>query len=418
MPDPKRILILTADVGFGHRSAANAIAAALQETRGDACDIEIVNPLDDERTPSFLRNSQSDYDNLVREMPELYRLRYQISDTAVPNAIFESIVTVSLFNIIRDILVRNKPDVVISTHPMFPAPLSAVIAVKKFDIPCITVVTDLIGVHRLWFNPAVDLCLTPTAEAREEGLKFGLADEQVLVTGVPVHPNLNGDFDPISLRRELGWREDLRAILVVGSKRIKNLMDFLHVLNHSALTVQMILIAGGDEDLYHRFMNTEWHGVVQCYNYVDNMPAMLRASDCVISKAGGLIITEALACGLPLLLVDVTPGQELGNAEYVIGNGGGEFARSPLEALEILFHWFDNGALLLSQYQQRASTLGRPESAYTVADLVWGAAGSGYMRSEKRPRPVIPAILELLNSFGVNPDEDDPAQAGDITQKL
>jgi hypothetical protein len=87
MSDQKRVLILTADIGFGHRSAAKAVKAALQETYGERCRVEIVNPLDDERTPAMLRDSQTDYDRMVREMPDLYKLRYQISGSPIPNTI-------------------------------------------------------------------------------------------------------------------------------------------------------------------------------------------------------------------------------------------------------------------------------------------------------------------------------------------
>ncbi len=84
MPDNKHILILTADAGFGHRSAANAIAEALQDTHGNECTYEIVNVLDDERTPRLLRDSQSDYDRIAREMPDVYKFGYEATDSTAP----------------------------------------------------------------------------------------------------------------------------------------------------------------------------------------------------------------------------------------------------------------------------------------------------------------------------------------------
>ena len=95
-PAKKRILILTADAGFGHRSAANAVAAALEEVYPDQCQVEISNPLDDHRTPFFLRDSQSDYDTIIRNAPELYRFGYDASDSTVPNSILESALAVLL----------------------------------------------------------------------------------------------------------------------------------------------------------------------------------------------------------------------------------------------------------------------------------------------------------------------------------
>jgi 1,2-diacylglycerol 3-beta-galactosyltransferase len=95
----KRILILTADVGFGHRNAAKAIAAALDERYGKACSIEIANPLDHKLTPAILRESQTDYDKMVRRMPDAYKLSYQFSNEPVPSAVIESGLTVLLFNV-------------------------------------------------------------------------------------------------------------------------------------------------------------------------------------------------------------------------------------------------------------------------------------------------------------------------------
>ena len=76
----KRILILTADAGFGHRSAANAIQEGLVELYGDKVIVEVVNALDEPTAPNFLRESQSDYDRWVRNVPELYQLGYEASD--------------------------------------------------------------------------------------------------------------------------------------------------------------------------------------------------------------------------------------------------------------------------------------------------------------------------------------------------
>jgi 1,2-diacylglycerol 3-beta-galactosyltransferase len=60
MNPKKKVLVLIADTGFGHRSAANAIIAALREKHGDQLEISLVNPLDDKRTPFFLRESQEE----------------------------------------------------------------------------------------------------------------------------------------------------------------------------------------------------------------------------------------------------------------------------------------------------------------------------------------------------------------------
>jgi 1,2-diacylglycerol 3-beta-galactosyltransferase len=112
----KRILILTADYGYGHRSAAQAIAQALQETHGEDCMVEIVNPLDDPRAPVFLRDGGNGYDRIVREAPELYRLSYRASESRFAGILINGSWTLMMFNILRDLLLEKQPDVIVCTY--------------------------------------------------------------------------------------------------------------------------------------------------------------------------------------------------------------------------------------------------------------------------------------------------------------
>ena len=102
----------------------------------------------------------------------------------------------------------------------------------------------------------------------------------------------------------------------------------------------------------------------------------MHASDGLICKAGGLIVTEAMACGLPMMLIDIIPGQETGNAEYVVEGGAADLAESPLKALEVLSHWMMNDKKLL-RAALNSMKLGKPFSAYKAADLLWKAAERG-----------------------------------------
>jgi len=373
----KRILILIADYGYGHHSAAIAISEALQETYGQECVVEIVNPLDDERAPAILRDEQVNYDRIIRDMPDLYKLGYQVSDSSAASSLIESAMTLLLFNLLRDVVHQHQPDVIICTYPLYPAILSAIFSSENRHIPIITVVTDLATVHNLWFSTRADLCLVPTQTVYNLAVEAGLAPEKVKITGIPVHPELaKGKRDQASIRLKLGWAPDLFTVLAVGSKRVENLYESLHALNHSGLPLQLAIVAGGDEDLYHRFEETEWHQEAHLYNFVTNMATLMRAADCVIGKAGGLTVTETLACGLPIILINVIPGQETGNANYVVNGNAGDLARDPMEVLEVMCHWLEKEGELYKARSQNARSLGRPRAAYDIAELVWAAANS------------------------------------------
>ncbi len=392
----QRVLILTADAGFGHRSAANAIAAAFDNLFGAMCDVDIVNPLEDKRAPFLLRDLQSDYDKLVRNSPELYRIGYDASDTTVTSAIVESALTVLLYEVMRDVVRNYRPDVIISTYPLYQSPLEAVFTMHNREIPLLTVVTDLATVHRIWFNRSVAACLVPTEVVRNLALQYGLNEEQVTVTGIPVNPQLA--FDQRSrdeVRSELGWQDGLVTVLAVGSKRVDRLLGTIHVLNHFGQPLQLAIVTGKDRELYDVLSKIEWHVPVHLYEYVQNVPTMMRAADCLVCKAGGLIITEALAAGCPMMLIDVIPGQETGNAEYVVGAGAGDLARSDFEVLEVLSHWMMNGGRLLQQRAETAKSLGKPLAANHVAKLAYKHS----LQSAPARRHILsrPTLIDLFN---------------------
>jgi 1,2-diacylglycerol 3-beta-galactosyltransferase len=385
---PKKIMILTGDAGFGHRSASKAIAATLEEQHPGECNIQIINPYKDKRLPKFLRRSGSNYDRMVRQMPSLYKLQYQVSDGDLTSVVIQNALAVLVTKALAELLQRYDPDVIITPYPLFQGALEAAFIENKCVIPFLTVVTDHAPVTKLWFHLAADWCLVPSSQVREQAIEYGLSPEKVIVTGIPVHPDLVKDTrPPAQVRAELGWIPERTTVLAVGSKRSKNMLGLLNALNHSGLPLQFALVAGGDDALYRRFQSIEWHVPAHLYNFVDNMPELLRAADCVVCKAGGLIVTEALACGLPILLTDYIEGQETSNLRYVVDGGAGILAEKPLEGLETLFHWLAEDGRLLKQVSQNARQLSYPNAAYDIARLAWSAAVRGAQEIQKETLP-------------------------------
>jgi 1,2-diacylglycerol 3-beta-galactosyltransferase len=371
----------------------------LQETHGSDCTVEIVNPIEDERVPAILRDNPADYDRMVREMPGLYKVGYEVSDTPAPSAMIESAMTVMLYDTLRDVVRRCQPDAIVTTYEFYQAPLAAFYTISRQHIPLLTVVTDLAPVHRLWFHQTADLCLVGAPAVGDQAIESGLLPDKVQVTGIPVHPNLvRQDRSRAAIHAELGWppRPDLTTVLAVGSKRVGHLAEVLHALNHSGLPLQLALVAGGDDELYHQFQSTEWHVPTHVYNFVKDMPTLMQAADCIVCKAGGLIVTESLACGLPILLTDVIEGQETSNARYVVEGGAGELAQSAMGGLETMCHWLANGGTLLAQRAQNAKHLGRPRAAYDVAELAWAAALRGPQIRAERHAPELSKLTALL----------------------
>ena len=100
------------------------------------------------------------------------------------------------------------------------------------------------------------------------------------------------------------------------------------------------------------------------------MPEFMRASDLIIAKAGGLIVTESMASGLPMILIDVIPGQESGNAEFVQEGKAGFLAENEIEFIEVLSHLFFDDQAGLIKAKENAKAIGKPTSAMQIAKLI------------------------------------------------
>ena len=114
-------------------------------------------------------------------------------------------------------------------------------------------------------------------------------------------------------------------------------------------------------------IRNERHVPVKIYNYCEVLSELMLASDFILTKAGGLITSESLASGLPMLLTDVLPGQEEGNAKIIEDYDAGRVIRSQYDLLEHLCHMLINDGHRLKQMQKNAARIGKPQAARDIS---------------------------------------------------
>jgi 1,2-diacylglycerol 3-beta-galactosyltransferase len=284
---------------------------------------------------------------------------------------------------------------------LYQAPLNAVLAVNNLTIPVMTVLTDISTLHRIWFNTDVDNFVVPNSYVKDLAISYGIDAQKILNLGIPVHPKIALlTQSKEQLRKELGWEAGKITILAVGSKRVEHFIEMLDILNHSGFQLQLVIVAGKDQDLFKELQENEWHQKALVYEFVDEMPKFLKAADIILCKAGGLIVTESLASGLPLLLIDVIPGQETGNAEFVVENKAGFWIKSQIELLSSLCHLFLEKNKQLKEMQASAFKLGKPQAAFSIAEKIY----ENVQKTKSLP-PIYKerrsTILELLEKFQI-----------------
>lgn len=386
----KKVLILTSDAGFGHRKASEAISAALQELYPETVEVSIVNPINDPDMPNLVRRLETGYDDMVLEDPNLYRLWYNATDAPVTAQLMQEVTTTAMNKTLIKILYNERPDVVVSTHPSYN--VSSIRALQQVGArhytPVHVVVTDLVGVHALWFNKVADYTFVPTGAVYKLALDNGLGKKQVKLTGLPVHPRIARETRTTAeIREALGWEPGQITGLVVGSARSTQTAGVVQMLDRSGLDLQIAAVSGGDAETEIKLREVTWKSRVHVYGHVSNLAEMMHAADFVVCKAGGLIVSESLAAGKPLALFDALPGQEVGNVKYVTESGAGDWSPGPVGVLTTVVSWLAHDQAELRKHRAMARKLGKPRAAYEIAELIMRSAENPEMPHLNEPEP-------------------------------
>jgi 1,2-diacylglycerol 3-beta-galactosyltransferase len=372
---PKRLLFLFSDTGGGHRAAAEAIIAALQERHGDAVQCTLVDVFRQYSPPPF-KYAPELYPLWIKRGRLMWTLGYHMSDRRGQPAMMTFMVR-SIWRKFKAGLDRmfaeNPADLIVSVHPLLNT--LSMVSLRRMPTrpPFVTVVTDLVSTHAFWFNRNIERILVPTEQAFERGAKLRVKPERMRVTGLPVHPRFAGGLiHKDEARAKLGWDATLTTILLIGGgEGMGPLYRIARRINALNARCQLVIVAGRNEALREKLASRPWNQPTHIYGFVTNMPELMAAADILVTKAGPGTISEACMAGLPMIISDHIPGQEYGNVRYVIDNGAGLFARGPRRVAEVVRRWLSEPKEQLAQRAAKALTLARPNAVWDIADELW-----------------------------------------------
>lgn len=362
-----KILVLFSDTGGGHRSAAEAVIEALEEKFAGTFVLDMVDVFK-AYAPYPLSRMPELYPTMVK-VPNLWRLGYRVVDGRRRSRWMMD----TLWPWIRPAakqLVREHPaDLVFCVHPLFNSPVLR--ALGKRRPPFITAVTDLITAPNYWFHRRVDVCVVPTEEVRRSALRNGLRREQVVLLGLPISNKFLRTEEKASLRRKLGWPPNRPVVLIVGGgEGMGPLFNTARAIMYTSPECALVVITGRNEKLRHQMETVEWTVPTRIYGFVSNMPEFMNAADILVTKAGPGTISEALACGLPMVLYSRIPGQEDGNVRYVVEEGAGRWAPGSERTSNAVRRWIVNPKIRESAAAS-CRRIARPQAADDIADLIW-----------------------------------------------
>ncbi|CAN6459564.1 unnamed protein product [Victoria cruziana] len=371
----KNVLILMSDTGGGHRASAEAIKDAFRLEFGDEYRV-FVKDVWKEHTGWPLNDMERSYKFMVKHV-QLWKVAFHSSSPRWVHCLYLAAFAAIYARKVEDGLMKYKPDIIISVHPLMQHIPLWVLKWQGLhkNVVFVTIITDLNTCHPTWFHPGVTRCYCPSEEVSKRALLDGLDPSQLRVYGLPIRPSFcRAVFSKDDLRVELEMDQQLPAVLLMGGgegmgpvkKTAKALGAALYDESLSKPIGQIVIICGRNQALASSLGSIEWKVPVKIRGFETQMEKWMAACDCIITKAGPGTIAEALIRGLPIILNDFIPGQEVGNVPYVVDNGAGVFSKSPKETANLVARWFGPEAEELRRMSQNALNLAQPEAVFNI----------------------------------------------------
>jgi 1,2-diacylglycerol 3-beta-galactosyltransferase len=403
---PIPLLFLVGDTGGGHRSAARAVAQAVEASWAGRFTPVICDPLLGPGAPLRLRWVVGLYGPAIRLTPWLWGLLWH--GFSSPRALewFRRTLLSPAYRSVADAVAAHQPAAIVAFHPMTAGP-----AVRARDsgapqVPVVTVITDLITAHLSWRDAAVDQVIVPSSAIAERCALDGMPAERYVEIGLPVaaefagHPLRPGQRE--SLRRALGLHEHrFLVVLTGGAEGSGGIYQRALALLEAFEDIDVAVICGRNRRLEQRLGRRAGRagGRLTVLGFVDNMADWMRCADVLVGKAGPGTIAEATCCAAPLVLTSWVPGQEAGNAEFVVSAGAGRYAPRPRDLVAEV-DWLRRNPADLAAMRAASAALSRPGAAADIAGLLARLADPGGVADEvAEPRPVrqdgseLPSVL-------------------------
>ena len=372
----KKILIFYGSYGGGHLAAAKSIKKYLEETYDDV-ELEMIDCI--EYINKFLNKvSTGAYKQMAKNAPWMWEMVYNHSKDGALARITNT--SNKLMSRKLNLLLQEfNPDLVISTHP-FGNQMCAILK-RRGKIKCkiATTLTDF-KLHNQWLylSEYIDYFFVSNDLMKEEMIKKNINGEKIFVTGIPVSNRFLQTFDKEKIFNDFELSKDKHTVLFFaggeyGLGRDTTFMT-LKALIRLFKDIQVIAISGRNKRMHKKFSklieDTNSSDRIKLLTFTDKVPELMNISDIVITKPGGLTITESLVSHLPIIIINPIPGQEEENAEFLVNHGAAIWIQKHdniARKLKTLSRNPDQVALMKSKSEE----LAKPFSTKEICDFLY-----------------------------------------------
>ena len=364
----KRILVLSVSAGAGHMRAAEAIRACA-DIHGSNVTVTHLDAMN--YVPAGFRKLYTDfYITLVNRHPAIWGYLYHLTNEAEPDGKLQrlrrGIERLNTIGLRREIA-AIEPDAIVCTHFLPAEILSHLIRKERIACPVWVQVTDF-DLHRMWVQSHMTGYFAANEEVAFRMRAHGIAADAIHVTGIPIMPAFDQALRREECAREFGLDPQRKILLLMGGGAG---MGSLDAIAERLLALdgdfQLVVLAGKNAGTLDRLRQLagRYPGRLLAQGFTDRVERLMACADLVITKPGGLTVSECLAMGLPMIINDPIPGQEERNADFLLEHGVALKACDPVTLEYRVMHLLSHPARL-AEMRSKARALARPDAAHKV----------------------------------------------------
>ncbi|WP_058303862.1 MGDG synthase family glycosyltransferase [Gorillibacterium timonense] len=359
MANPK-VLILYASYGDGHLQVSRALKEALSEREIEAVMIDLMalsHPFLDAFCRRFYRKSYSVF-------PHLYGWLYGSTNRLHAGNLVLQWVNSFGRKVLLTLIDQEKPDLLLNTFPMPSLPNTHN---GRYPVPISTVLTDFTA-HSRWLHKRNSAYYVATHELAKELRDRGIAPEKLKVCGIPTMANFRRPVGCDRIYNRFGLSSRKKTLLIMaGSYGVLKGLERLDPVLLSLHDLQIVFICGNNRSLTEKLKQAyHWAHNVHVFGYVEDIPMLMAISFGLVTKPGGVTISEALTANLPCIFYRPVPGQEMANADYLASKGAAMIAYSGEDLSLFILRLLRDGELRRHMCDS-ISRLRHPRSAEAIA---------------------------------------------------
>lgn len=336
-----RVLVLTVTAGQGHNSTAKAVESYL---KGMGAEVAILDVFD--YINRLLAKTISEgYNVTTKVASKPYEYIYTRFEGR--NKTSEDLSTFRLTNTffasrLKKYIENFKADAIVCTH-VFPAAMMGILKQKNaLTAKVYGIVTDF-TLHPFWEEAVnIDYLVTPCELINLQCYKKGFKKSQILPIGIPIDPKFSKKGESkATVRRSLDLDPAKFTVLFMsGSMGFGDVAGVVKRLDEIKIDFQIISVCGNNTQAKEKIDALYTDKKVVNFGYVNNVDVLMDASDCIISKPGGLTTSESLAKNLPMIIANPIPGVEIRNTEFLLNNGCAMYVTQNFPIDDVIYQFF------------------------------------------------------------------------------